>query len=85
MTRCTFCDDDAVGFGFIQPPMCQRHYEVARMMAILESKPTGVSLPALCRMLWRVTQSTEPGAVLTTVDDVPLLVWDHLQRYERIL
>jgi len=33
--RCTFCDDLAVGFGFIQPPMCQRHYEIARMMAIL--------------------------------------------------
>ena len=26
----------------------------------------------------------EPGAVLITVDDIPLLVWDHLKRYKKL-
>ena len=82
--RCTFCDDLAIGFGFIQPPMCQRHYEVARMMAMLEERPSGVTLPAL-RRLWNCVSDEAPtGAVLVAISELPLLMWDLLQNCERI-
>ena len=83
--RCTFCDDLAVGFGFISPPMCQRHYEVARMMAILEETPSGVTLPALRRLLSRVSDEAPTGAVLVAISELPRLAWDLLQNCERLV
>ena len=82
--KCTFCDDDAVGFGFIQPPMCQRHYEVARLMLLLEGNPGGVTLPALRRLLVQVTAAAPAGAVQVASDQLPRLVWDLLQNCEEV-
>ena len=74
-----------VGFGFIQPPMCQRHYEVARMMAMMEETPAGVSLPALRRLLAQVSQAAPAEAVLVVTNELPRLVWDLLQNCERLV
>jgi len=83
-TRCTFCDDLAIGFGFIQPPMCQRHYEVARLMLLLEGTPQGVTLPAMERVLTQVAEAAPPEAVQVTFNELPHLMWDLLQNCERL-
>jgi len=82
--RCTFCDDLAIGFGFIQPPMCQRHYEVARLMLLLERTPSGVTLPAMERLLVQVTAAAPAEAIQVTFNELPRLVWDLLQNCERL-
>jgi len=83
--QCTFCDDLAVGLPFIQPPMCQRHYEVARLMLLLERTPSGVSLPAMERLLVQVAAAAPAGAVQVASDQLPQLVWDLLQNCERLI
>ena len=82
--KCTFCDAEAVGFGLVNPPMCQRHYEVARMACILERKATGVTLPGIRRMLTRMVEMAPAGAVVATAEEVPRLLWDLLESRERV-
>ena len=76
--RCVFCGAEAVGFGLVQPPMCQRHYEVARMACLMERGPAGVTVPGLKRMLAVVVAAAPAGAVVVREDEVAGLLWDLL-------
>ena len=78
MVRCAFCEAEAVGFGLVQPPMCQRHYEVARMACLMERGPAGVTVPGLKRMLARVVEASPVGSVVVREEEVERLLWDLL-------
>jgi hypothetical protein len=82
--RCTFCDDMAVDLAIVHPPMCRRHYHIAAMMCVLERESTGVSLPAMRRLLAQVSETTPAEAVLVVTNELPQLVWDLLQNCERL-
>jgi len=82
--RCAFCEAEPVAFGLVRPPMCARHYEVARMACILERKPQGVTVPGIRRMLERVIDASPVGSVDVTMEAVPGLLWDLLESRQRM-
>ena len=82
--KCTFCDEPAVTFGLVNPAMCERHYEMARVVCILERRPQGVTVPGIRRILARVVEMAPAGAVVATAEEVPGLLWDLLESRERV-
>jgi hypothetical protein len=36
--KCTFCNEEAVEGGYIQPPMCEKHHAVAIIISMLKGR-----------------------------------------------
>jgi hypothetical protein len=38
MPKCTYCDQIAVSGGYIQPPMCKKHLDIALLISLLKNQ-----------------------------------------------
>lgn len=50
MPKCTFCGQDAIDGGYIQPPMCEKHHAVAIIISMLKGRGQIASLQNICLM-----------------------------------
>jgi len=70
--RCTYCDAPAYTPGFLQPPMCQRHYEVALLASRLERQGQPITAAGIHRLLIRsrVTLTITPEEIPALLRDI---------------
>ena len=69
--RCTYCEEPALTPGFIKPPMCREHYELALLISRLERHGLPVTVDNLRTFL---TRHCLRFAI--TTDDIPGLLQD---------
>jgi len=67
--RCTYCEQPTLTPGFIKPPMCRHHYELALLISRLERQGLPVTVDNLCTFLTR-----HCFRFVITTDDIPGLL-----------